>query len=138
MSNSLVQPVVLACALALTLPSGWCCLLPLRPVQAAAVQKSAARCCHNTIEPAQTACCSGKRSHSGSPAPSAPLVKACCCSILLSLPPASIAPSQPVAIALLVTPDMDGFTAAGMADPQLDDFSPPSCPLHVFQCVWRC
>lgn len=135
MSKSLVQPLIVACAFALTLPSGWCCLLPLQTAQAAAVQEDAPCCCRDTSESARPACCSGESSH---PEPSIPIVKACCCSTPLSLPPANVAPNQPEATALLVFSDGASSTATAIADQKLDDFSPLSCSLHLFQCVWRC
>lgn len=142
MSKSLAQPLVLVCAFVLALPSGWCCLLSLQTVPTTAVSASAACCCcPDTTESSQPncCCCSGESSRSSPPAQPTPLVKACCCSTPLSTPPASVAPSQPQAMALLTFADASGFTAANNDDHQLDDFSSSlSCPLHLFKCVWRC
>src|SRR5579884_1984911 len=140
MSKSSAQPLALVCALVLALPSGWCCVLPLQAVRTSPSSVSAACCCcHETTDTAQpSCCCCGKSKSPDRPAQPAPLVKACSCSTPLSTPPTSDAPSQPQATTLLVCPGLDVSTTAGVTVEQLEDFSPLSCPLHLFQCVWRC
>src|SRR5579875_2563801 len=140
MSKSLAHPLALVCALVLALPSGWCCLPPLQTVRTTPSSVSAACCCcHETTDAAQpSCCCCGKSNTPDRPAQPTPLVKGCCCSTPLSTAPTSVAPSQPQATALLVCPGLDVSTTAGVTVEQRDDFSPLSCPLHLFQCVWRC
>ena len=139
MSKLLVQSLTLVCTFVLALPSCWCCLLPLQSAQASPLPASAACCCHDSTEPAQSTCsCCGKPNNPASPAQKAPLTKVCCCSTPLSTPPDGVAPSPPDLTAILVIPDAIVSLDEGITVQQLDDFFSLSYPLHLFQCVWRC
>jgi hypothetical protein len=145
MGSRVVRSLVLTSSLLLALPQGWCCILASRMARAATTTATPppvqeGRCCDCCTQDAPPeSAATEKRSAPPTEKPSAPPSR-CCADrhALLSPTPSSKQPGADLAFAGLLPPLDPLHALVGAVGETVWVVHPPTCPLHVFECVWLC